>query len=70
MLMMLFAHLGVSGLQRVNKHIDIKSIEQPNSVIHRGSYMSAHFSLNLLSELGKVIKCEACQAFYHFFATS
>ena len=31
--------------------------------------MSAHVLLNLLNELGKVIKCEACQAFYHFFVT-
>ena len=30
--------------------------------------MSAHVLLNLLNELG--IKCEACQAFYLFFATS
>ena len=32
--------------------------------------MSAHVLLNLLNELGKVIKCEACRAFYYFFATS
>ena len=33
--------------------------------------MTAHVLLNLLSELRKkVIKCEACQAFYRFFATS
>ena len=33
--------------------------------------MSAHALLNLLNELGKGIKCEACQAFYlFFFATS
>ena len=32
--------------------------------------MSAHVLLNLLNELGKVIKCEACRAFYRFFATS
>ena len=32
--------------------------------------MSDHVLLDLLNELGKVIKCEACQAFYHFFATS
>ena len=38
--------------------------------IHRGSYMSAPVLLNLLSELGTVIKCEACRAFYHFFTTS
>ena len=32
--------------------------------------MSAHVLLNLLNELGKEIKCEACLAFYLFFATS
>ena len=32
--------------------------------------MSAHVLLNLLNELIKVIKCEACRAFYHSFATS
>ena len=32
--------------------------------------MSAHVLLNLLNELGKEIKCEACQAFYLFFAAS
>ena len=32
--------------------------------------MSAHVLLNLLNELGKVIKCKACRAFYHFFAKS
>ena len=37
---------------------------------NRGSYMSAHVLLNLLNELEKVIKCEACRAFYLFFATS
>ena len=26
--------------------------------------MSAHVLLNLLNELGKEIKCEACRAFY------
>ena len=31
--------------------------------------MNAHFSLNLLNELRYNDKCEACQAFYHFFAT-
>ena len=38
--------------------------------LYRGSYMSAHVLLNLLNELGKEIKCEACRAFYLFFATS
>ena len=32
--------------------------------------MSAHVSLNLLTSLGKKIKCKACQAFYRFLATS
>ena len=32
--------------------------------------MSAHVLLNLLNESGKEIKCEACRAFYPFFATS
>ena len=32
--------------------------------------MSAHVLLNLLNELGKEIKCEACRAFYLFFAMS
>ena len=40
------------------------------SVIHRGSNMSAHVLFNLLNELVKKIKCEACRAFYLFFATS
>ena len=29
--------------------------------------MSANVLLNLLNELGKEIKCEACRAFYLFF---
>ena len=32
--------------------------------------MSAHILLNLLNDLGKEIKCEACPAFYLFFVTS
>ena len=31
--------------------------------------MSAHVLFNLLNELGKEIKYEACRAFYLFFAT-
>ena len=38
-------------------------------ILYRGSYMSAHVLLNLLNELRKEIKCEACRAFYLFFAT-
>ena len=38
--------------------------------IHRGSYMSAHVLLNLLNEFGKRDKCEACRAYYLFFAMS
>ena len=30
--------------------------------------MSAHVLLNLSDKLGKAIKCEACLAFYHYFA--
>ena len=29
--------------------------------------MSAHVLFNLLNELGKKVKCEACRAFYLFF---
>ena len=32
--------------------------------------MSTHVLLNLLNELGKIDKCEACPAFYLFLATS
>ena len=32
--------------------------------------MSTHVLLNLLNELGKVIKCEADRSFYRFFAAS
>ena len=35
--------------------------------IHRASNMSAHVLLNLSNELEKVIKFEACRAFYCFF---
>ena len=31
--------------------------------------MGAHVLLNLLNELGKRDNCEACRAFYLFFAT-
>ena len=39
-------------------------------LLHRGSYMRAHVLLNVLNELGKSDKYEACRAFYPFFATS
>ena len=29
--------------------------------------MSEHVLLNYYTSRGKVIKCEACRAFYHFF---
>ena len=38
--------------------------------IDRASYMSDHVLFNLLIELRKRDKCEACQAFYLLFATS
>ena len=37
---------------------------------HRGSYMSAYALLNLLNELKKRDKCEACRAFYFFITIS
>ena len=37
------------------------------SEINKGSYMSAHVLLNLLNELEKRKKMQACRAFYHFF---
>ena len=39
-------------------------------VIYIGSYVNAHVLLNLLNEFGKMIKCEVCGSFYHFFTTS
>ena len=35
--------------------------------LNRGSYMSAHVLLNLLNEMGKEIKCEACRAFLSLY---
>ena len=32
--------------------------------------MSTHVLLHLLNELGNEIKCDACRAFYFFFAMS
>ena len=37
---------------------------------NRGSYTSAHVYLNLLNELKKSDKCEACQTIHHVFAPS
>ena len=54
----------------VNTAYEQQTSELSSIKIHRGSYMSAHVLLNLLNELGKRIKCEACRAFYLFFATS
>ena len=53
-------------LRKISLQIDDGRCRQ----INRGSYMSAHVLLNLLNELGKEIKCEACRAFYLFYATS
>ena len=39
-------------------------------ILYRGYYMSAHVLLNLLNELGKSVKYEACRALYYFFAMS
>ena len=40
------------------------------STLKRGSYMSAHVSLNLLNELGKRDKMRGLPSIYLFFATS
>ena len=33
---------------------------------NRGSLMSVHVLLNLFNKLRKRVKCEVCQALYHF----
>ena len=38
--------------------------------LNRECYTSAHVLLNLSNELREIDKCEACGAFYLFFATS
>ena len=39
--------------------------------LNRGSYISAHCFIEFIKQDGgKKIKCEACRAFYLFFATS
>ena len=41
-----------------------------NGDLNRGSYMSAHVLLNLLSELGKRDEMRGLPSIYPFFATS
>ena len=48
----------------------LTQLEDLEKVIYRVSYMSAHVFGNYLMHWGKEIKCEACRAFYPFFATS
>ena len=48
----------------------LSSLSFPSIVTNRGFYMSAHGLLNLLNGLGNRDKCEACRAFYLFFAMS
>ena len=55
---------------RVSEICNRKTMKGSSMQIYRGSYISAHVLLSLLNELGKKIKCEACRAFYLFFATS
>ena len=40
-------------------NIQLKANYNDKKLIRRGSYMSAHVSLNLLNELGEKIRCEA-----------
>ena len=54
-------------------HLEIpvnQAVITNKGMLYRGSYMSAYVLLSLLNELEKEIKCEACRAFYLFFATS
>ena len=37
-------------------------------IVNRRSNISAHVLLNLIMSCGKVIKCEICRAFNHYFA--
>ena len=37
--------------------------------LSRESYMSAHVLLNEVKQVGEEINCEACPAFYLFFAS-
>ena len=50
---------------------DIKDFSLPCTAqvgfSNRGSYMSAHVLMNYQTSPGKAIKCQAFQAFYHFF---
>ena len=46
------------GIQ--NKGQTQKNTKNREQQYNRGFYMSAHILLNLLNEVGKVIKCEAC----------
>ena len=43
-------------------------LQGPNNLLftHKGSYMSAQVSLNLLNELGKKIKCGLAEHFIRF----
>ena len=48
-------YLGSIGIDHVMSELCKKG-----TILHRGSYMSAHVLLNLLNELRKRDKCEAC----------
>ena len=60
--------LKVSSINVAIYHVSVA--DDGAALLNKGSYMSAHVLLNLLNELKKEIKCEACRAFYLFFATS
>ena len=51
---------------RSANRVRIQTDQVSCSYINRGSYKSARVLLNLLNELGKREKCEACRAFYLF----
>ena len=65
-------HKGISSICLLREHLTVSpssffSIQLGIHVLNRGSYMRARVLLNLLNELGKRDKCEACQAFYLLF---
>ena len=67
--MWLFPTVQWVGLKCVNVVFPGRAHLPYYTFLHRGSYMSARDLLNLLNELGKEIKCEACEANYLFFAS-
>ena len=62
----LFAYHNLPTLFGVHQKKTVIQRRDNLTALYRGSYMSAHYH----TSWGKVIKCEASRALYHFFATS